>query len=338
MKILKIILILLVVAIVGIIGYSFTIDGKYDSNATMSIDASPATIIGIVSDLTTWEEWGPWLKTDKDAVITYSANSSGKDAWYTWEGDTVGKGKLTIVSLDEGSMGTFLEFEGMGNSNGYWKFETTDNGTEVTWGFNGEMDMMGKLYMLFVEGTTDIDGMMDDMAAKDFAEGLENIKKIAELTEKANKVDIEETAVDARAYFSITEEVTQDEAKSPDFYGRLFDELMTYLGPDAGNEMTGMPFAIYHKWDDENNVAIVEVSMPSSSALDGNDRIKKGTTYAGNVLKTVHKDTFNTGDEHVGMSAYAELSNKEIVGSPWEVYTTDPSIEPIIIEVYYPVK
>jgi len=338
MKILKIILIVIIVAIVGIIGFSLTMDGKYDANASITINASPATIQGIVSDLTSWEKWSPWLKTDKDAVITYSENSSGIDAWYTWEGDTVGKGKLTIVALDEASMGTFLEFDGMGNSNGYWEFKPTENGTEVIWGFNGEMGMMGKVFMLLAQQTTDIDGMMDEMAAKDFTEGLGNLKEMAELQEKANKANVEETTVESRSYFSVTEEITQDEAKSNEFYGRVFGEIIAYLGPDAGSEMTGMPFAIFHKWDSENNQAIIEVSIPSSSVLEGNERIKKGNTYAGKVLKSVHKDSFDTTEKHEGIYAYAELNNLKITGSPWEVYATDPSMEPIVIEVYYPVK
>lgn len=338
MKILKIILILLVVAIVGLIGYSFTIDGNYDSKSTIEMEASPATIQGIVSDLTTWEAWGPWVKTDATTVLTYSENSTGQDAWYTWKGDSIGEGKLTIVAMDESSLNTFIEFGGMGTSNGYWKFEATENGTAVTWGMDGEMGMMGKLYMLIVEGSTDIQGMMDEMAAKDFVEGLEGVKEIAELQEMANKVDIEETTVESLVYFSITEEITQDQAKDSEFYGRVFGELMDYLGPNFGSEMTGKPFTIFHKWDDENNIAILEVSIPSKSSLEGTDRIKKGNSHAGKVLKAVHKDTFDTGDEHWGMHAYAELNDIEMIGSPWEIYATDPATQPIVIEVYYPVK
>jgi len=337
MKILKSILIVLLVIIVGIIGFSLTIDGAYDSSATLEMNASPTTVNSTVSDLTTWEDWGPWVKTDPTTKLEYSEPAIGKDAWYTWDGDSIGKGKLTVLELTENSMATQIDFDGMGSSNGYWNFTETENGTEVTWGMTGEMGMMGKVYMLLAEGVTDIDSQMDEMASKDFVEGLESLKAISEMREIAGKISVGETTISAVPYFSITETIAIDAIDSV-FFGRMFGELMGYLGEDGISTMSGMPFAIYHVWDEENKTAKIEVAIANTSEMPETDRIKKGMTHEGNVLKAVKTGSYETGDEHWGLEAYAELNNKEIVDSPWEIFATDPTVEEIVVEVYYPVK
>ena len=64
MKALKGILLVLVLVIVVLLVYIFTIDGKYDVQTTVSMKASPTTVQAIASDLSTWEEWGVWVKND----------------------------------------------------------------------------------------------------------------------------------------------------------------------------------------------------------------------------------------------------------------------------------
>ena len=340
MKILKSILILLLVAIVGIIGFSLTIDGEFDSSATVEMNASPATVQSLVSDLTTWEEWGPWVKTDPTTKIEYSDPATGQDAWYTWAGDSIGSGKLTVLELTENSMATKVEFDGMDGGNGYWSFIETEKGTEVTWGMTGDIGMVGKIFMMIFQGTTDIDGAMDKMAGKDFVMGLDNLKEIAEnaeYAEAASKITVEETIVTSVPYFSITETIAMADIDSV-FFGRMFGELMGYMGEDGMTTMAGMPFAIYHVWDEENQSATIEVAIANTSELPETDRIKKGMTHEGNVLKAVKTGSYNTMDEHMGLGAYAEMNGKEIIGNPWEIFATDPTVDEIVVEVYYPVK
>ena len=150
MKALKGIFLVILLIIVVLVIYIFTIDGKYEVQTTVSMKASPTTVQSIASDLTTWKDWGVWMKQDPTMELSFGEPSSGLDAYYSWKGES-GNGKLTIVGLEEGkSMNTLLEFEGMGNSNGFWKFDATDAGTDVTWGMSGEFGFMGKAFMLFM--------------------------------------------------------------------------------------------------------------------------------------------------------------------------------------------
>jgi effector-binding domain-containing protein len=150
-------------------------------------------------------------------------------------------------------------------------------------------------------------------------------------------VGLTPTHLSFQTWFAGLLEIPREQIDSV-FFGRMFGELMGYLGEDGISTMSGMPFAIYHVWDEENKTAKIEVAIANTSEMPETDRIKKGMTHEGNVLKAVKTGSYETGDEHWGLEAYAELNNKEIVGSPWEIFATDPTVEEIVVEVYYPVK
>ena len=336
MKVLKSILILLLVIIVGLIGFTFTINGDYDASATVEMSASPDLVRNTVSDLTTWEEWGAWVKTDPTTKLAYSDPPTGEGAWYTWAGDSIGEGKLTILELTDTEMKTFIEFGGMGSSNGYWKFDPSENGTEVTWGIEGKMPMMGKLFMFLMQGVTDVDASMDEMADKEFVEGLESLKDLTTKLQYASDIEVMETTVESVPYFSITTTMPISDMDSA-FFANSYGEIMGYLAEDAGAKMVGMPFAIYHEWNEETEMTTVEVAIANTSEKPETDRIKKGMTHGGNALKAVKTGDFNTKAEHEGLYAYSQLNGKEMIGSPWEVFASDPMEGEIVVEVYYPI-
>ncbi len=106
--------------------------------------------------------------------------------------------------------------------------------------------------------------------------------------------------------------------------------------------MTMPPFAIYHKWDEKNQSATMDAAIAATSTKPGNDKIQKGSTHNGDALKAVHIGGYNTEAEHNAMYEYSKANGLQIIGSPWEVYVTDPGEEPDstkwITEVYYPVS
>lgn len=343
MKVLKSIFTLLLVVIVGIIGFSLTIDGAFDSSATLEMRASVATAQAYVSDLTTWRQWGVWVKSDPSTKLDFSDPASGEGAWYTWDGDSIGKGKLTVLELTDNSMRTQLEFDGMDGGNGYWNFAETENGTEVTWGVKGEMGMMGKLYMLFSQGSTDIDGSMDQMAGKDFVQGLDNLKVILEEAEaaKALSYSFEELNMEAMNIYYVHHELPISSITS-ELYGESYGAIDAYLAEDMAN-VNGMPMAITHHWDMEEGSAVMDIAVPVTSDKTGNDQIIKGQSYAGLVLKSVYTGPYEemmpvymAAETYMAANGYAQN------GPVTEVYVTDPGSEPDtskwVTDVYWAVE
>ena len=146
----------------------------YRVERSIVINAPTEKVFEQVVDLNNYVKWNPWSKMDPDAKTVISEKSRGVGSIWFWEGEINGKGSLSIVKLDEGkSIETKVEFfEPMeSEASGFWKFENVDNGTNVTWAFEGALSYPVERYMSF---------FMDDMLGADFEKGLANIKKICE--------------------------------------------------------------------------------------------------------------------------------------------------------------
>jgi effector-binding domain-containing protein len=343
MKILKSILILLLVIIVGVIGFTFTIDGAFDSSATLEMNVAPNTVQTYVSDLSTWDKWGVWVQSDPSTKLEFSDPASGEGSWYTWNGDSIGAGKLTVLELTDNSMATQLEFDGMDGGNGYWSFNESGEGTEVTWGVKGEMGMMGKLYMLFSQGSTDIDGSMDQMAGKDFVQGLDNLKVILEEAEaaKAPSYTFEEVNMEAMDIYYVHHELPMSSINS-DLYGSSYGAIGAYLAEDMAN-MNGMPMAITHDWNEEDGSAVMDIAMPVTSDKPGNDQIIKGSSHAGLVLKGTYYGAYeDMMPIYMAADAYIKANGYSQNGPVTEIYVTDPGSEPDaskwVTDIYWAVQ
>ncbi len=336
MKALKVILIIIAVLFGGYCIWMATLPTNFEMKRSAIVDAEPDVVFAEVNTLTEWPKWSPWYKLDTAATMEYSDPASGEGAYYTWTSanDNVGSGKYTNTTVVPNEEIVYtMEFAGMGGSEGYWNFEPTeDSKTKVTWGFRTEFDFFNRIGGVFIESAL----------GPQFEEGLNNLKSVSENMPKKEEAaaDISVIQVESMPYYGITDEVSWADMGS-DFFAERYGALATYLGEDMKNTLSA-PFAIYHVWDEENKMAKVEVAMAVTSSKPGNDRIKKGNTYAGTVVKGVHLGSYDkTGDLHNALYEYVGNNNYEMVGSPWESYVTDPGTEPDtakwVTEIYYPV-
>ncbi len=331
MKIIRNIIIILAVIVGAFLIWMSTLPAAFNVEKTIEIDADPADVYAYVSDFKTWPEWSAWSEMDPEATYTYGEISAGEGASYTWSGEIMKTGSQSITSADGVSnIKTHIVFDGMGESDGYWKIEPAENNmTKVTWGFDSELP----LFLRFMAKG------IQEQTGGDFEKGLANIKANMESMERAPDVEIEVVTVEGQNYYGIKSELAWEDLNS-EFFDSNYDEIKAFLGDDSKN-ITMAPFALYHKWDEENQRAEVEPGIAAASTKKGNDRIKQGTTHSGTALKAVHMGGFNTMAEHEALYAFSAENGFEMIGSPWEVYITDPQTEPDtskwIVEVYYPV-
>jgi ribosome-associated toxin RatA of RatAB toxin-antitoxin module len=147
---------------------------NYRVERSATINAPVEDVYNQVADFNNYAKWNPWSKMDPEAKITVSENSSGVGANWSWEGEEIGTGSLTIEKAEEyKSIETKLVFtaprqdEGIG----FWTFEETDGKTKVTWAMEGELGYpIGRFMGLMMEG----------MLGESFEQGLNNIKEIVE--------------------------------------------------------------------------------------------------------------------------------------------------------------
>ena len=149
-------------------------DFKVARSATMK--ATPAAVFEQVNDFHKWDAWSPWAKMDPNAKATFDGPTSGKDAKFSWAGNSdVGEGNMTIVeSKPDDHVRIRLDFIKplAGTNDVLMKIEPQGDETKLTWSMSGKKNFITKAIGLFMD--------CDKMVGDQFEKGLANMKAIVE--------------------------------------------------------------------------------------------------------------------------------------------------------------
>jgi hypothetical protein len=74
---------------------------NYEVLRSRVIDVSPEQVFKQVEDFKHWESWSPWLMHEPDSTMEYGDSTTGPGGWYSWNGQHIGAGKMTHVSMIE---------------------------------------------------------------------------------------------------------------------------------------------------------------------------------------------------------------------------------------------
>ncbi len=158
------ILVLLVVAALS--------PSHYVVHRSRVIDATPEQVAPMLTDMHAWNTWNPWDAMEPTATKTYSEPASGVGAWYTWQGDQTGSGRMEIISIAPTRVDYGLQFTAPMEDTATVHFDFVPQGatqTNVTWTMEGEQNFLGRLIGVFVS--------MDSMIGGDFEQGLLNLSE-----------------------------------------------------------------------------------------------------------------------------------------------------------------
>ena len=200
MRILKKIIIVLIVilAIAAIIGMLMPSSAHIERSMVMKAPAE--NIFYQVNELKNWNNWMPFNKMDSKMKIKWGEKTSGKGGEYSWESDNsnVGKGSVQIIkSIPMESVQTALQFEGMPGAGSIYKLEKMNEGTKVTWSFDGSMGSNP-----FKRLMTPV---MDKMLGNIFEKGLKDLDSVSLKTPapSASNFQIEMTTVQPMNYLAV---------------------------------------------------------------------------------------------------------------------------------------
>ncbi len=123
------------------------------------------------------EKYSPWQLKDPKAKHQYQGTGNTVGSVHRWisESKDVGVGEQEIISIVENKeIISELRFEEPleGVSIGFLKFKPVANGTELTWGYQGNYAFLESILMMIVD--------MDKVLGADFEKGLQNIKTLLE--------------------------------------------------------------------------------------------------------------------------------------------------------------
>jgi hypothetical protein len=176
MSILLIVITTLAVAIAGFLIYAATKPDTFRVARSTTINAAPDKIFPLIDDYHRWGSWSPYENIDPAMQRTFSGAPSGKGAVYEWTGNKkIGHGRMEIMESSPPSrvlikLDFFSPFEA--HNTAEFALQPKGNATNVTWSMVGPLPYMAKVMHMFFN--------MDKMVGSQFAEGLANMKAVAE--------------------------------------------------------------------------------------------------------------------------------------------------------------
>ena len=176
LKIVAIVAAVLVVAVAALLIYAASRPDSFRVQRSMSIKAPPDRIFALIADMHGWAAWSPYEKKDPAMKRTFSGAASGRGAIYEWDGNkNVGQGRMEVVDVIASSKIVIkLDFMKPFEARNMAEFTMSPRGdnTTVMWAMYGPSNFMFKVMGIFMD--------MDKMIGNDFADGLANLKAVAE--------------------------------------------------------------------------------------------------------------------------------------------------------------
>ena len=145
----------------------------YSLQVSEDINAPIATVFDVLNDLNQLEAWSPFSAMDPSLVSTISTPASGVGSVYSWKGKRIGSGSMTMTVCTKPYKIAFdMDFNGKDKALSEYLITETDGVTTVTWFLGGERGFGGQLMNALFK--------FDKMMAKNFADGLDSLKKLIE--------------------------------------------------------------------------------------------------------------------------------------------------------------
>ncbi len=165
------------VCLVGIVIYAqLTQPNTFRVERAININAPADKIFGIVTDLRRGAEWSPYEKKDLAMKKTFSGPATGPGAKLAWDGNSdVGAGTLSIADVTAPNK-VVLKLDMTRPMEGHntiqYDLTPVGDGTRMNWSMHGPMNPVGKVMCMFFD--------LDKMVGKDFEQGLQSLKALAE--------------------------------------------------------------------------------------------------------------------------------------------------------------
>lgn len=344
MKVLKILGIIVLIIVVLIIGFFFLGPSSGHLERQVVINAPAEVIYAEVSNMKVFNKWSPWFKIDPEAEYIWEGPSVGvgaKQIWYSEHPD-VGNGYMAIsvarpsefvemeMGFDENGNKDFTD-EGEERPTASFILEEEGENTSVTWTF--DISGVSGFEKIRVVG-------LDWFLGSFYEEGLATLKqRIESRPDFGETIAVEDVDPVTFVGMEVTtpnlpEEIGKMMATT---YGQVIEEMSK-----NEIEIQGYPLAVYTNYEENSISMICGIPVADGVTLD-HDSITVLQSYDGMVVKTVHEGDYKLLEgTYEQLDAYISYYGYDIVGAPWEVYVTDPTVEKDtskwVTEVYYPIK
>lgn len=303
---------------------------EYAVERSIVIDAPQEVVWQQVKYFKNWMYWSPWYAKDSTMVWSFSGTDGDVESAYAWSSEESGSGEMSNTGMTEGEEllyhTHFLE-PWESETDGYVRLSSVDGGTEVKWGFSGEVKGIASLFL-----------NMDKMVGPDFEAGLALLKTHAEKeAAKAPKLEVELIDYPEHHFVAVREQI--DITGIETFFANNFGKIM-----ESGVQMEGgFPSGLYYTWDMENMQTDMAAAIPVAKGTVAPEGTRLIQVPQGKALLINYYGAYeNIGSAHELMETYLVANELEYLGPAIEEYVTDPMTESDpnkwLTKVIYPIK
>lgn len=263
--------------LVGALVYLATLDGDYHIRRSLEIEAPVKPVFAAVVDFKSWPLWSPWLLHEPDTHIEYSDNYQAEDGYYSWDGDVVGAGRLTHVSIQSPRrIHQQIEFQRPFKSVNQvnWEFEERDDKTLVTW------EMVGRMPFLF----RFMARRMEPLIGRDYELGLALLNGY--LNASAAHPELAFVGRETLAHFSYWAAPCKGNLRQLEAARRAAVESLRAAAKGA----TGLAFTLYHHPDALAAEYDAEIGIPISERTPKSNYTRREFTGGVYFKMTLHGD------------------------------------------------
>lgn len=318
--------------------YLATLDGSYNVAKTRVIDADPIVVFNDLNDYRNWKEWGPWYEQDSTIRVQYADNTVGEGGAYTWTSDVEGGGRMKTLKVQKAErLDQEMVFEtpfGDMPSEVYWILNKVESGTELTWGIKGELPFFSRF---MATGMTEQLGPMQERGLELFDKNLQKKLKVYSI----DSVGVVDFSGGFYLYVSTSSKINQIGNKTKG----MMDHINKFV-QDNSIRLTGSPFTLYHKFDQENGTSMFSIGYPVAERIVAQDAdILTGYMERGTYFKTILTGAYTNSKEAWEQAMFNAENLKEYTvvenGEPFEIYVNDsnntPNPSQLVTEIYVPV-
>ncbi len=143
---------------------------------SLAIDANSTDVFAVMSNFEKFKDWSPWQKHDPNSKQTIVGPAATVGSSLSWKGNSkVGEGSMVFTEIDPGrTCEVEIKFVTpfKATNQVVWTVVDQPQGCLVTWTMTGRRQGMIKAVSAVLN--------LDKMLAKDFDEGLANLKRLVE--------------------------------------------------------------------------------------------------------------------------------------------------------------
>lgn len=148
---------------------------SFNTEQSITVNASPQKVYALVSDFNQWKGWSPWAKRDPEMKSTIEGQPAMVGHKQSWVSDSEGEGSQTMIELKQDAyVKTELRFKDWDEPSYAEMFITpASSGTEIKWNMKGSnIPFIFRGLMMIMNGPGKLE--------QDYKDGLSGIKAIAE--------------------------------------------------------------------------------------------------------------------------------------------------------------